>query len=411
MASIKTRTRKDGSAAYRLRWNFGGARDGAAQSVTYDHLDDARKMRGAVEARGHLVYASDPAVIDFSLVTGMRDHTYTAPTFGMIAERYIASRTRASARSRDQYRQTVSTKLKALVSRPIEAITDEEIRCVLNELSDAKKSATAAFEMCCSVFKYATNKAMLPQGNPCAYVEPPKRRGRVGMFLTSAEARLLVEACAADRFRTVAEALPKLIEVILGTGLRISEALGLIVADVNVDDPNAAWIDVERQLSRPTKNYPKLERVPVKTEAGQRRVVLDPETAAILAALIDGKPGDAPVFEDPETGGWWRQSRVSNAWTRARTRAQKAGLVKSPRIHDLRHTHAAWLLTDRVPLLAVSRRLGHESIKVTADTYGHLLPESDDAIRSALTARRTAMGGKPGGPAHTAGLAALPDAA
>lgn len=194
-----------------------------------------------------------------------------------------------------------------------------------------------------------------------------------------------------DNCSIVAEGLRELADAILGTGLRISEALGLIVADVYVEDLTAAWLDVEMQLSRPSKDEPEPRRVPVKTESAQRRVVLDPHTAALFARITQGKPGGAMVFQDPAGGGWWTQSRVNNAWAHARTAARKDGLHKSPRIHDLRHSHAAWLITDGVPLLAVSRRLGHDSIRITADTYGHLLPEADDAIRAALISRRAAM--------------------
>jgi hypothetical protein len=45
--------------------------------------------KGAVEAVGHLIYATDPKVITFELVTGQKPVTYTAPTFGQITERYI----------------------------------------------------------------------------------------------------------------------------------------------------------------------------------------------------------------------------------------------------------------------------------------------------------------------------------
>lgn len=386
MASIVSRQRKDDTIAYRLRWRFGGRRGGPTQSVTYDFLDDAKKMRGAVEARGHLVYAADPAVQDFSLVTGMRQHTYTAPTFGEVAEAYVASRTRASSRSRDRYRHTLEARLSALTPLPIEAIADDDIRDVINDITAAGGSPIAVYELACSVFKYATNKGLLPHGNPATQVDPPRRRGRVGVFLTPTEAVLLLDECA-----SLSGALADLVDGILGTGLRISEALGLVVADVHADEFDAAWIDVQEQLYRPTKADPSPRRVPLKTDASRRRIALDAQTAAIFARLIKDKRPNVPVFDDPDRGGWWTQSRVSTVWSEARSIACEHGLTKVPRIHDLRHTHAAWLITDGVPLLAVSRRLGHESIKITADTYGHLLPEADDAIRGALMLRRTAM--------------------
>lgn len=41
------------------------------------------------------------------------------------------------------------------------------------------------------------------------------------------------------------------------------------------------------------------------------------------------------------------------------------------------HTHASWLLARRVPIEQVSARLGHSSIKVTSDVYGHLREDYD----------------------------------
>lgn len=51
-------------------------------------------------------------------------------------------------------------------------------------------------------------------------------------------------------------------------------------------------------------------------------------------------------------------------------KARKRGLAKSPRFHDLRHTHAAWLISAGVPLPAIQNRLGHKSIQITVDVYG-----------------------------------------
>lgn len=55
-----------------------------------------------------------------------------------------------------------------------------------------------------------------------------------------------------------------------------------------------------------------------------------------------------------------------------------------PRIHDLRHTHASWLIAAGVPLTLIQRRLGHESIKTTSDRYGHLAEGADAAAAAAL---------------------------
>jgi integrase len=77
----------------------------------------------------------------------------------------------------------------------------------------------------------------------------------------------------------------------------------------------------------------------------------------------------------------------------------KAGLVdakgkpKYPGLHSLRHFYASWCINRRVdgglelPLKVVQARLGHASIQMTADTYGHLFPRADDGAELAAAER------------------------
>jgi site-specific recombinase XerD len=54
--------------------------------------------------------------------------------------------------------------------------------------------------------------------------------------------------------------------------------------------------------------------------------------------------------------------------------ADRAGLPKALRVHDLRHTFASLFLVDGGDIFKLSRILGHSSVKITADTYAHLKP-------------------------------------
>jgi integrase len=63
--------------------------------------------------------------------------------------------------------------------------------------------------------------------------------------------------------------------------------------------------------------------------------------------------------------------------------AKKADLEEI-RVHDLRHSHASMLIDMKVDILEISRRLGHESVKTTWDTYGHLYPNKDANLASQL---------------------------
>ena len=66
-----------------------------------------------------------------------------------------------------------------------------------------------------------------------------------------------------------------------------------------------------------------------------------------------------------------------------------SGRAKYPGLHALRHFYASWCINRRLdgglelPLKLVQARLGHASIKLTADTYGHLFPRGDDGAELA----------------------------
>ena len=62
---------------------------------------------------------------------------------------------------------------------------------------------------------------------------------------------------------------------------------------------------------------------------------------------------------------------------------EKAGLRRI-RFHDLRHTFASLLLTNGESLTYVKDQLGHSSIKMTVDTYGHLVPVANRAAMDRL---------------------------
>ncbi len=67
----------------------------------------------------------------------------------------------------------------------------------------------------------------------------------------------------------------------------------------------------------------------------------------------------------------------------------KGGKAKYTGLHTLRHFYASWCINRRkdggleLPLKVVQHRLGHSSIQMTSDVYGHLFPRSDDGAELA----------------------------
>ena len=62
------------------------------------------------------------------------------------------------------------------------------------------------------------------------------------------------------------------------------------------------------------------------------------------------------------------------------TRACKKSGVKKIRIHDIRHSHASYLINLGCAPLLISERLGHEKVQTTLNTYSHLYPNKHQEV-------------------------------
>ena len=65
------------------------------------------------------------------------------------------------------------------------------------------------------------------------------------------------------------------------------------------------------------------------------------------------------------------------------TACKKAGVPRI-RVHDLRHSHASYLLSNGVNIVILSRRLGHEKVQTTLNIYCHICPSSEDRLNDVL---------------------------
>jgi len=183
------------------------------------------------------------------------------------------------------------------------------------------------------------------------------------------------------RFLEVAQESPYYIffYLLLHTGLRRGEALALRWKNV---DLGLASLGVSAYLSVTETAY-KLGGTCIikepKTSHSRRRIALSPSLGLVLRqhrsaqevqrALL-GKPliDEDFVFAHPD-GTPLDPSTVSHTFNKI---IRKAGLPHI-RLHDLRHTHASLLLQAGVHPKIVQERLGHSSIRVTLDTYSHVI--------------------------------------
>jgi len=102
-------------------------------------------------------------------------------------------------------------------------------------------------------------------------------------------------------------------------------------------------------------------------------VSLPEQAVTVLREIVEGKRPDDLVFTTIQGRRVQAQHFRERVWHPAVVRAD---LGKSPRVHDLRHSHATWMIARGMNLAMLQRRLGHEKITTTVDTYGHVLPDA-----------------------------------
>jgi integrase len=119
-----------------------------------------------------------------------------------------------------------------------------------------------------------------------------------------------------------------------------------------------------------------------------REVAMPSFLADAIGEQVAGKDRDDLVFTGPN-GAPLRQGNYYQRHYRPAVRQLVADGVwpqelEGLRFHDLRHTCAALMIKQGVHLKAMSARLGHSSISITGDTYGHLFDEHEDEIADHL---------------------------
>lgn len=411
MAYVQALKNKEGAVtSYRVKWRLGGARDGDWQGENFQDEDSAKVFKDAVDEYGQQWppgWVKGKGYIDPAAETEERYR------FDRFALESVKNRTGIE----DRYRDAIEKELRTYILptfgncdvRSTEHFSKATVGAWVNEMcqtlvwrgSKRKKMSPKTVKNLHGLLSSILNEAVkaeppLRARNPCELIRLPRvdDDGDGEDDDGSAED---MEFMTPDEVEGIASCMPseddgQLVRDKYATGMRYGEITALARRHA-VDTGGKQRLRIARAWKRSPERGWYMGKP--KSKRSRRTIRVDALTWSRMVGrgLLLLAPR-ALLYTGPD-GGRLAYSTFYDRWVIGVQEAKEQGLLpewKSPTPHDLRHSHAAALLSAGHSLTYVQRRLGHESITTTSDRYGHLLPEADDAAMATI---EKSLGGGP----------------
>lgn len=289
----------------------------------------------------------------------------TDRTFGMVAEEwYELNAGRWRPGTRERYQCIVRDHLRPLHKLSLEEVSKAQVKKLLVDLLKIRAPKTVEVT-------HAVISGIFTEANELGYTEVNPAHGLLKRVLPAKKKRVLsvpdpfprqdLKAFLDAAWAKLPEPLPLILEVMAMAGLRLGETLAM--SRENLDARNGQY-NVTESTRAGRFGPPK---------SGRRLVDLEDTLVGKLeihmkrmrkAALAGESLQSHYLF--PEITQRMVQRAMQRACLSARLR------VHNP--HDLRHTYATMLLMDHYSPAYVQKQLGHSSISITVDIYGHWIP-------------------------------------
>lgn len=353
--------------------------------VGRDHQGRRRQLtRGGFATRTAARAALQQLQDEVRAGAGEEAHTLAVATY---LEEWLAGKRALRPSTRKSYREHLDNHLLPHLGHyKLRELQARHIDQMLNSLASRRGESLSngSLRRVHSTLRTALNAAVrrrLIPYNPANAVElPPTGYNEVTVW-TAAEVATFLETTRSD-------SLFPLFHLVVVTGMRRGEVLGLRWQDVDLD---RGLLTIRQQVVQLAGG---LHVGPPKTKSGYRTVPVDAVTVEVLRAQRAAQERDREHW-----GGAWQES--GHVFTRANGTIMSPNLVTRRfrelsataglpiiRFHDLRHTSASIALAAGVAMKTVSDRLGHSTTAITADLYTHVVPvvaqEAADAIAAAI---------------------------
>lgn len=310
-------------------------------------------------------------------------HTYLDPaaakvTFRAYAEQWRRDQNQHRRGTRDQIEGNLRLHVYPVIGdRPIGKITTRDIKNLVDGWTTpsgssgglAASTVATIYTWTATIFKAAVGDRVIPE-SPCRNVRLPEVQKK-HIIPMSSEAVFSLEAGVEDRFKAT-------IMLGAGTGVRVSEALGLTTDRI---DFLRKSVTIDRQLLRVRGDEPVLG--PVKDRRNRPRVLPLPEAviSALAGHLARYPAGPSGLVFCNRVGGPVGRTAFSEAF---RAAADPLGIPKGDGYHQLRHFYASALIRSGESVTVVQERLGHASASTTLEEYAHLWPDNHETTRAAM---------------------------
>jgi integrase len=346
----------------------------------------AEKLKSLLEAK--------IALTGFGLPADAQDKS---PTFREYSDRWLKEYAEVNSKpsSVKKHREVLRLYLlPELGARRLDQLRRDQFKGFLAKLTAAGKLARNSIRLILATLRVILNHAVedgLLASNPAA---------KLGRFAKAAKSDFTASPLTpeeAERFLAAAkDVCPEyfpLFLTALRAGLRRGELVALSWGDIQLgnseDDPNR-YILVQRNYVGRRFTSPKSKK--------PRRVDMSKQLRAALAHLRDQHLEEALaagltsitedlVFTSPAGG----VLDPDNLYHRYFLPCLERAGIRRIRFHDLRHTFGSLLIQSGASLAYVKDQMGHYSIQVTVDTYGHLLPGANVACVDRLDSPQTPM--------------------
>lgn len=346
MRKPKTHVADDGTVTYKVRFRQGGTET----SRTFRAEENAKTFAALLD--------SGPNGVTEALTwLANKEAQEQTATFGEYVVHYVEQLTGVTKRTRVDYLSLNRRYFASLQALPMPLVTRSHVTALVNELDSQLKAKTVknVIHFLSSVMALAVDEGVITR-NPCRRVRLPQADDE------PEDIRFLEPEDFARLHDEIPDHYKPLVVFLVGTGLRWSEATALAPSSVSL---SKGTVRVTRAWKWQGKGGG-WKLGPPKSKKSRRTV----NAAVIALKAVEPLLNGEYVFTTP-TGRVVRHNNFYNRiWKPA---VERAGL-QGTRIHDLRHTHASWLISDGQSLEAVQDQMGHESILTTRKVYGHLLP-------------------------------------